>query len=111
MLGTYWDGAGAFSSDLLPDSLVCTTRMGHLGQGRERNLPAGGVGRDKLTLAAIPFCQYLCRRCTAQDTWVDEACEANMGDVAGRAKDALEVPDGFRSVAYVKPNYTDNERQ
>ncbi len=38
------------------------------------------------------------RWCTAENSWVNEAGEADTWDVARGAKDAFEVPDGFRSV-------------
>ena len=38
------------------------------------------------------------RWCTAENSWVNEAGEADTWDVARGAKDAFEVPDGFGSV-------------
>ena len=34
-------------------------------------------------------------RSTSEDARVDEACEADTGDVTGAAVDAFEIPDGF----------------
>ena len=52
-------------------------------------------GTDQFALTSIPFCQNFGRGCAAKYARMDQTWEANMGDVAGGAEDALEVPDGF----------------
>jgi hypothetical protein len=54
---------------------------------------------DQIALTLVPRRQDLGGGCTAQDTGVDEAGELDVGDVAGGAEDALEIPDSFCSGA------------
>ena len=54
------------------------------------------VGRaDEVGLAAVPLGEDLRRGRAAEDARVDEAGEAQVGDVAGGAEDAFKVPDCF----------------
>lgn len=52
-------------------------------------------GADQFGLAAVPFGQDFGARGAAEDSWMDEAGEANTGYVPAGTEDTLEVPDSF----------------
>ena len=56
-----------------------------------------GCCGDELSFALVPLGEDFGAGCAAEDTRVDEAGEADARDVAGGAKDAFEVPNGFGS--------------
>ena len=99
MFGAAWDGSCAFRADLLFEVCVC-------GAG----VHVGGVGGlcyiavhvcalgDELVLAAVPFGEDFGGGSAAEDTRVDEAGEADVWDMSGRAEYAFEIPDGFCTV-------------
>lgn len=99
VFGAAWDGSCAFLADLLLQLFVC-------GAG----VHVGGVGGlcyiavhvcafgDELVLAAIPFGEDFSGGSAAEDTRVDEAGEADVWDMSGRAEYAFEIPDGFCTV-------------
>jgi hypothetical protein len=49
----------------------------------------------EFAFALVPQFEDVLRRGAAEDAGVDEACEADAGDVARRTEDAFKVPDGF----------------
>jgi hypothetical protein len=53
------------------------------------------VRSNELALALVPCLEDLGGGRAAEDAGVDEACEADAGDVARRTEDAFKVPDGF----------------
>jgi len=57
-----------------------------------------GVCGDELAFALVPESEDVGGRGTAEDAGVDEAGEADVGDVPGGAEDAFEVPDGFCAI-------------
>lgn len=58
----------------------------------------GRIRGYELAFATVPFFQDLCAGCTTQDSRVDEAREAHMGNVTRRAEDSFKIPDRFCSV-------------
>lgn len=66
-----------------------------LGLGRLGDDAVEGVGGDELAFALVPEGEDVGRGGAAEDAGVDEAGEADVGDVPGGAEDAFEVPDGF----------------
>lgn len=71
-----------------------TLRLGRLGDGAVEMRVRG----YEFALALVPSVEDFGGGCAAEDAGVDEACEADAGDVAGGAVDTFEVPDGFGSV-------------
>lgn len=70
--------------------------MGVLWLGRFGDIAVGRrIGGNQLAFSPVPFGENRCRGRTAHDTRVDEAREAYVGDMAGRAEDALKVPYGL----------------
>ncbi len=95
VFGAAGDGAGP----LLADFFLQVARrgagvdvLGLRGLGDDA-LEFGGA--DEVGFAAVPFGEDLGRGSAAEDAWVDETGESQMGDVAGGAEDAFEVPDCF----------------
>lgn len=91
------DCAGAFAADFLLQLRVRRPGVHILGL---RGLGDNAVVRvrarlDQLAFALVPEREDLCRGRAPEDPWVDEPSEPDAGDVARRAKDAFEVPDGF----------------
>ena len=98
MLWSAGNRSCALFTDLLLDVLAAGTDVNGLRVRRQRyDALEMRVCRDELSLTLVPCRQYLRRRCTAQNAGMDEACETNARDVAGRAEDAFEVPDGLRT--------------
>lgn len=70
--------------------------MGVLRLGRFGDIAAGRrIGGNQLAFSPVPFCENRCRGRAAHDARVDEAREAYVRDVSGRAEDALKVPYGL----------------
>jgi len=95
VLGTTWDRTGSFLADLRLGVFVGTARVHVL---RLWGLSDDALERSRLNefaFALVPFGEDLVGRCAAQNAWVDQACETDAWDVAGRAEDAFKVPDGF----------------
>lgn len=89
----------ALGLDLLRQRIRRGACVRALGQRRQRHVPIGQLGRgNELTLAAVPLGQHLGRGRTAEDAWVDEAGEFDVGQVAGGAVDAFKVPDCFCAI-------------
>lgn len=101
VLGAAGDGPRALVADLLGGRGVGAPGVRAPGLGRERDDAVQLVGCDELALAPVPRLQDLGGRRAAEDARVDEAGELDARDVAGRAVDALEVPDGLGSGAVV----------
>jgi hypothetical protein len=98
VLGTAWNRPGAFLADALLGRVVGRSCM-HVLRLRWLSDDAGEGGcLDQLGFPPVPLGEDLMRRGTAEDSWVDEAGEADAWDVARGAKDAFEVPDGFGPV-------------
>ena len=98
MLGATGDGSCTFLTHLVFDiacsaACVYVLRLGGLGDNFFEFLR--GVGADELAFAAVPFGQDFGGWGAAEDTGVDEAGEADVGDMAGGCKDTFEIPDGF----------------
>ena len=53
------------------------------------------VGTDQFAFPSVPLGENLGRRRTSKDTGVDQAWEADPGDVARGAEDAFEIPNRF----------------
>jgi hypothetical protein len=69
-----------------------------LGVGRFRNGAIHVCARlDQLALTPVPFCQHLGGGRAAQNARVNQAGESHAGDVAARAEDAFEIPNGLGS--------------
>lgn len=56
------------------------------------------VSSDQFSFTLVPFRQDLRGWSTSQDTGMDEAWEADMGNVSRRAEDSLKVPDRLGAV-------------
>lgn len=94
MFGPAGDGAGAFFSNFLFDGGVAGSDVDGLRLGWFGNVPVEvGVGGDELGFAGVPSFEDGGGRCAAQDARVNEAGEADAGDVAGGAVYAFEVPN------------------
>lgn len=52
-------------------------------------------GADEFGLATVPFGQDFGAGGAAEDSWMDEAGEANTGYVPTGTEDTLKVPDSF----------------
>ena len=101
MLGAAGDGSRAFLADFVfyvagAAASVHVLRLGGLGDDFMEILR--GVGADELAFAAVPFGEDFSRWGAAQDAGMDEAGEADVGNVAGGGEDAFEVPYGFGAV-------------
>jgi hypothetical protein len=82
-------------------------------RGRASGMHVCGVGRlsnyavhvraglDKLAFALVPRSEDLGRRRAAEDAGVDEAREADAGDVARGTEDAFKVPYRFCSALFI----------
>lgn len=82
VLGAAGDGAGALLADLLLDVGVGGASVHILRLRRLRDYAAAAVhGLDELALAPVPLGQHVGRRRAAEDARVDEASEADAGDV------------------------------
>jgi len=98
MLRPPWNRPRALPADLLLDILVGTTGVNILRQGWQGDFAIGQlVGGNEVALALVPVGQDLGRRCAANDTWVDEPCKFDVGDVSRGAENALEIPYGLCS--------------
>lgn len=73
----------------------CGASVDVLWLRRLRDDPFELGGADEVSFAAVPLREDLGGGGTAEDAWVDETWESEMGDMAGRAEDAFEVPDCF----------------
>jgi hypothetical protein len=99
MFGATRHGTRSLLPNLLFDVCRSATSMYVLRLRRERDVAVEVlVRRDELCLARIPRLEDFGRGRTAEDTGMDQAGEADAGNVAGGAEDTFEVPDGFCAV-------------
>lgn len=94
MLRATGDRTRALASDPLLDArigLVASVAVGRLR--RLSNDAVKGIGGDKFALALVPSFEDGGGRRAAENPWVDEAGEADVGNVSGGAEDTFEVPD------------------
>ncbi len=103
MLGATGNGSCTFLADLVFDiscSAACVYVLRLWGLRNDFFEFLHGVGADELAFTAVPFGQDFGGWGAAEDTGVDEAGEADVGDVAGRCKNTFKIPDGFGTVRY-----------
>lgn len=93
VFGAAGDGAGALPADFVFDGAGGGAGVDVLGFGGLGDDAVEGGGGDQFGFAAVPFRQDFGAGGTTDDSRVDEAGEADVGDVAGGAEDAFEVPD------------------
>lgn len=99
MFRTAGNGSCAFLANFLLQSFVSSAGVDVLGVRRLSYIAAHvRTFRDELILATVPFCKDFSGRSATEDSWVNEAWEADVGDMARGAEDAFKVPDGFCSV-------------
>ena len=94
-------GARAFLADLVFYAAGAAAGVHVLGLGRlgdDFMEILRGVGADELAFTTVPLGEDFSGGSAAEDAGVDEAGEADMGDMAGGGKNAFEVPDGFGAV-------------
>ena len=106
VFGAAGDRARAFAADLRQQ--VCPRGGGvdvaGLGRLRDDAFEVGTVvtvvvvGGDELGFAAVPLGENFRRGRAAQDARVDQAREADVGDVSRGGEDAFKVPDCFGPV-------------
>lgn len=102
MLRPSWNSPCALFADLLFDLVTRTASMNVLRLRRLRNDAIKLIGTDQFTFPSIPFGKNLGRRRTTEDTRMDEAWEADPGDVARGTEDAFEIPNRFRATLQSK---------
>lgn len=98
MLRPPWDCPGTLPPDLGLNLARRTAGVDVLGFGGLGDDAVEFVGADEFPFALVPDGEDFGGRGTAHDSGVDEAWEADVGDVAGGAEDTFEVPDGFCTV-------------
>lgn len=91
----------SFSSHFFLDVLGSGPGVDVLRSGWDCDLTGERCGRDQFLLPPVPLCQYLGRRSTAKDTWMDQASKFHARNMAGSAVDAFEVPYCFSTGALV----------
>lgn len=92
------DGARAFLADFLFHRARRGAGMYVLWLGGLSDDAVEGGGADEFGFAAVPFGEDFGAGCAAEDAGVDEAGEADAGDVPAGAEDAFKIPDGFGAV-------------
>lgn len=60
------------------------------------------VGTDQFAFPSVPLGENLGGWRTSEDTGVDQAWEADAGDVARGAEDAFEIPNRFCAALEIK---------
>ena len=99
MLRSSRDSPRALVANLLLDVFGCAARVRILCVRRLCDIAAQVLVRfDELAFASVPGVEDFGGGSAPEDARVDEAGEADAGDVAGGAVNAFEVPDGFCSV-------------
>lgn len=92
-------GPCALPPYLLFDLIGGTTSVHIFRLRRQRHFTVHvGACGDEFTFSPVPFLEDFLRGGAPEDARVDEASETDAGDVAGRAKDAFEIPDGLCSI-------------
>lgn len=91
-----WNCPGSFLANLLLEIASCgasvhTAWLWRLSDSAVQVCMCG----YELCFARVPCLEDLGGGCTSEDARVDQAGEADAGDVAAGAEDAFEVPDGF----------------
>lgn len=108
VLGATRDRSSALLADLFLDVVRCAARVHIDGLGWLGNDSVHGIGRDEFAFSFIPYCEHLGRWCTAENTGMDQAGEADVGNVAGGTEDAFKVPD---CLCAADPSFSSCERR
>lgn len=90
-----WDSASAFEAYRFFECTCGGTGVDVFWFWEVGDDAVKGVGCDEVGLAAGPVGEDLGGWSAAHDSGVDQAGEADVGDVAGGAEDAFKVPDGY----------------
>ena len=100
VFGTAGDRPCAFLADFGFSVLVGGACVHVFWLGRLGDDALEGGGGDEFGFALVPFGKNFGGWGTAEDAGVDEAGEADAGDVARGAEDAFKVPDCFGAVGF-----------
>lgn len=101
MLRPPWNRSCSLLAHLLFDLITRATGMNVLWLRRLCNDAIDLVGTDQFAFPSVPLGENLGRRRASENTGMDQAWEADAGDVARGAEYAFEIPNRFRAVVEI----------